>query len=119
MKNILLLIISACILLGTVFLTNGQFSQNALLFVGIISLIMLVSVLIVSKLYPDHKTKLTLSICAFVLLLFVPSLAALTDINESLENAAFKHFLIMFILLPVIFIGSVVLAYRQYFIKEE
>ncbi|MCR2822284.1 hypothetical protein [Lederbergia panacisoli] len=119
MKNVLMLIVTACLLFGTVFLTNGTISQNAVLFVGVILVIMLTSVLIVSKLYPNHKTKICLSICAFILLLFVSCLAALTDLKEPLENAAFRQFLLMFILIPIIFIGSVVLAYRRYFIIEK
>ncbi|MBW8351583.1 hypothetical protein K0H71_19385 [Bacillus sp. IITD106] len=119
MKNLLMLIVTASILFGTVFLSNGFISQNAFLFVGIILLIMLISVLIVSKLYPEHKTKLCISICGFILILFVPCFAALTDLNEPLEGAAFNQFLSMFILIPILFIGATILAYRRYFMIEK
>lgn len=122
MKNIVnffVFIITACILLGTLFLVNGGLSQDALLFVGIILIIMLVAILTVSKLYPAHKIKLSLGICAIILVLFVPCFTTLNDLQALLEPAVFKQFLLMFILIPILFIGSVILAYRHYFIRER
>lgn len=117
--NILMLIVTACILLGTVFLVNSGLSANALLFVGIILIIMLLAILIVSKLYPHHKTKLCLAICVMILFLFVPCLTTLKNLQEPLDSARFNHFLMMFILIPILFIGSVILAYRHYFIRKR
>ncbi|MBS4201742.1 hypothetical protein KHA93_19240 [Bacillus sp. FJAT-49732] len=116
MRNLLMVIVTAGILFGTVFLRNGQISQNAIIFVGIIVLIMLIYVLIASKLYPVHSTMFCISICGFSLLLFVPCLVALTELKEPLESATFIQFLLTFIIAPIIYIGSVILAYRRYFI---
>ncbi|GIN74775.1 hypothetical protein J14TS2_52500 [Bacillus sp. J14TS2] len=122
MKNIVnffIFIITACILLGTLFLVNGGLSQEALLFVGIILIIMLAAILAVSKLYPAHKIWLCLGICVIILILFVPCFTTLNNLQAPLESAVFKQFLLMFVLIPILFIGSVILAYRHYFIRDR
>ncbi|MDQ0271692.1 hypothetical protein [Cytobacillus purgationiresistens] len=118
MKNLLMIIVTALILFGTVFLRNGLISLNTVLFVGIIIMIVILFVFIVSKIYPDHVVMMGLSICGFTLLLFVPCLATLSDLTEPLNSAAFNRYLLTFMIVPVLWIGAVILAYRRSFIAN-
>ena len=114
MKNMLMIIFTAAILFGTIFLRIGLI-PHALLFGGIILFITTTSIFIASKIYPEHKAMLGLCICGFILLLFVPSLAV-TDLAEPLNGAAFNRTLTTFIIAPIICVGTTILAYRHYFI---
>lgn len=117
--NLLMFIISAFILSGTVFLVNGSLPQNALLLVGIILLIMLLAILTTSKLYPNHQIRLCFGICGIILILFTPCLTTLNNLQAPLDSTRFIHFLEIFILIPILFIGAVILGYRHYFIRRE
>ncbi|KRG16954.1 hypothetical protein ACA29_01845 [Lederbergia galactosidilytica] len=104
--NLLMFIISAFILSGTVFLVNGSLPQNALLLVGIILLIMLLAILTTSKLYPNHQIRLCFGICGIILILFIPCLTTLNNLQAPLDSTRFIHFLEIFILIPIPFYWS-------------
>lgn len=114
MKNIIMIIFTALILFGTIFLRIGII-PHAILFVSIILLITIISISIVSKMYPEHRTKLGLFICGFILLLFVPPLTV-TQLAEPVSSATFNRYLATFIIAPIICVGTSILAYRHYFI---
>ncbi|KIL49521.1 hypothetical protein [Jeotgalibacillus soli] len=51
--------------------------------------------------YPAHEEKLGLSICGFILFLFVPCLAT-AELANPLDNAAFNRYLAMFIVASIL-----------------
>lgn len=114
MQNLLIIIFTAFILFGTVFLRIGLI-PHTLLFVGIINFISITAILIVSKVYPKHKTMLSLCISGFIILLFMPSLTV-TELAEPLSSASFNRYLATFIIAPIICVCTSILAYRHYFI---
>lgn len=119
MKNLLLFIVTTLILFGTSILSNGNLSQNALIFIGIILGITLIGLIIVSKKYPSHQLMLSLSICGFVLLLFVPCFATLSKLGEPLNTNDFTRYVLTFFIVTIILISTVILSYRHYFIVSN
>lgn len=117
MKNLFLFIVTAIILLSTAYYAQkGVLSQNALLFVGIVLVVTLIAVLIVSMKYANHSSMLGLAICGFILVLHVPVFYTLEKLAEVTDV---MHFVITLSIASIIWVGTVILSYRHYFIVEK
>lgn len=114
MKNLFLLIVTAIIILSTVYYSQkGVLSKNALLFVGIVLVVTLIAVLIVSIKYADHSSILGIAICGFILALHVPVFYTLEKLAEVTDV---MHYVITLSIASIIWVGTVILSYRHYFI---
>ena len=114
------LLFMALILGGAPFVSNQEVPSVVFLFIGLI-LVMTIAILVFIhyKFADEHRTLLTISVCFFIAVVFVPCLAIFNLYSESITDWTFIRYLAVFILAPIIWGGSVILSYRYYFIAKH
>ena len=120
MKNSILCLIGTSVaLLGSYVAIQGSISQNAFILIGVVVGITVIGVLVASIRYPKHRGPLTLFICGFILLLFIPVFVALGDLASPLATKDFSRYILTLSSATVILIGTAVLSYRHYYIVKS
>lgn len=120
MRNLLSVFIVGALLLAVSWYANELVLEaNSLLFVGILTgVTLLVSLFCVLK-FKQHKSILVQVVCLYTLLLFTPIFSALAEMDIKLHAATATRYYCVFFLAPLILNGSVVQAYRHYFIQTK
>ena len=120
MKKVIGILFMALVLVGSPFLSNQEVPSVVFLFIGLILLMTLsVLVFIHYKFADEHRALLTISVCFFIAVVFIPCLALFNLYGESITDWMFIRYLAVFILTPIIWGGSVILSYRYYFITKH
>ena len=114
------LLLMALILGGAPFVSNQEVPSIVFLFIGLIFLMTIaIIVFIHTKFSDEHRALLTFGVCFFITVVFVPCLAVFNFYSESITDWMFVRYLAIFILMPIIWSGSVILSYRYYFIVKS
>lgn len=120
MKYVIGILFMALILGGSPFLSNQEVPSVVFLFIGLI-LLMTIAILVFihNKFSDEHRALLTISVCFFIAVVFVPCLAVFNFYSESIIDWMFVRYIAVFILAPVVWGGSVILSYRYYFVVKH
>ena len=120
MKYVIGILFMALVLGGSPFLSNQEVPSVTFLFIGLILLMTIVILAFIHYKFADeHRTLLTISVCFFITIVFIPCLAIFNLYSESITDWAFVRYLAVFILAPIIWSGSVILSYRYYFVAKH
>lgn len=120
MKNVIGILLMAVILLGSPFLSGQEVPSIVFLFIGLILLVTIAIVLFIHEKHADeHRTLLTISVGFFITIIFIPCLALFNLYDESIVEWTLIRYLAVFILVPIIWGGSVILSYRYYFVGRR
>ena len=120
MVRIVCLLLMALILGGIPFVSNQEVPSIVFLFIGLILLMTIVIIVFIhTKFSDEHRALLTIGVCFFITVVLVPCLAVFNFYSESITDWMLVRYVAIFILIPIIWGGSVILSYRYYFIVKK